>query len=122
MESIIKTLTVKEAIEQGYKHYVYSNDGFQALKEIADDNIDFSREDIFLVEKESYNPSGVSSKDLAELIADHLEENHCSESGDDTHQVYETIKELDFSDVEKRIDEALSLLTYYRASDIKLVP
>ncbi|WDO13080.1 hypothetical protein MH928_17375 [Flavobacterium sp. WW92] len=115
-------LTVKEALEQGYTKYVYDSDGFQRLSDILDDEIDFSRNDISLVEKVGYNPAGMDSKEIAELLADHIESNHVSESGDDTNTVYDAIKELDFSEAEMKITETLSSLFYYRSSGIKLIP
>lgn len=116
-------ITYQEAIAQGYEHYVYNNDGYQSLKDISDvESIDFNREDLRLVNKEPYHPSGISSKDIAELLAEHLECNHSGESGDDTEAVYDAIKALDFSEAEAKISEALSGLVYYRATDIKLTP
>lgn len=117
----MKQLTVKEALDQGYEYYVYNDEGFQSLKHISDMDMDFSREDILIIKKESYNPPGLNAKDIAELLAETIEHNHSSDSGDDTEQVYDAIIDLDFSEAERIIDEALSKLVYYRATDIKLV-
>ena len=114
-----KKLTLKQAIEEGYKSFVYPEDGFQALKDL-DYDIDFDKKPM-LVEKESYRPRGLDAKNIAELIAENLEENHSSDSGDDTRQVYNSIMQIDFSDVEKMIDEKLSKLNYYRQSDVELI-
>lgn len=114
-----KKLTLKQAIEEGYKSFVYPADGFQALKDL-DYDIDFDKKPM-LVEKEHYHPSGMHAKHIAELIAENLEENHSSDSGDDTRQVYDAIMEIDFSDIEKVIDEKLSKLNYYRQSDVELI-
>src|SRR4051812_9253440 len=90
-------LTIKEALEQGYTCYLFTDSGFQSLQDISEvDDEDLARPDIRLVDKEPYSPDGMSSKDIAELLADRLEDNHSSESGDDTLEVYNTIKELDF--------------------------
>lgn len=119
----MQQLTVKEALKQGYTKYCFNSDGFQGLKDIDGeiDPSDFEREDIRIVNKEPYSPHGMSSKDIAELIAEHIECNHVDDSGDDTEQVYDAIKEIDFTDAENKISEALSKLHYYRATDIKLV-
>jgi len=115
------TLTVKEAKEQGYSGYFYNADGFQRLKSLDyPDEIDWSRDDIYLADKESYNPGGIDAKALAELLAEHLQCNHESETGDDEDAVYDAIMEIDFTDVELRIDEALSKLHYYRGTKIRL--
>ena len=119
----MQQLSVKEALEQGYTKYCFNSDGFQGLKDI-DGEIDpshFERDDIRIVNKEPYSPPGMCSKDIAELIAEHIECNHADDSGDDTEQVYDAIKELDFTDAENKIAEALSKLHYYRATDIRLV-
>lgn len=118
----IRELTVKEAIEQGYTMYCFNDDGFQGLRDIEDvDDEDLSRNDIRLVEKEHYHPSGLSSKDIAEILAEHIEVSHYSDSGDDTEAVFNAINDLDFTEAENKISEALSKLKYYRATDIKLI-
>jgi hypothetical protein len=119
----MQTLSVTEALKQGYTKYCFNSDGFQGLKDI-DGEIDpshFERDDIRIVNKEPYTLRGMCSKDIAELIAEHIECNHVDDSGDDTEQVYDAIKELDFTDAENKITEALSKLHYYRATDIRLV-
>lgn len=116
------TKTVKQALEEGYEYYVYDSDGWQSLNYISDGEMDFDRSDIVLIKKESVSPAGMDSKQIAELIAEHLEVNHSDDTGDDTEQVYNAIKELDFSEVEKMIDEALSKIKYYTSSGIKLIP
>lgn len=118
----MKELTVKEALEQEYVYYVYNDDGYQSLKDISDMEMDFDREDIRLVSKEPYAPCGMDSKNIAETIAEIIEQNHVEDTGDDTEQVYDAIMEIDFSEAEKLINEALSKLNYYRATEIKLIP
>ena len=123
MNKAVEQLTVKEALEQGYVHYVYNTDGYQSLKFISDvDDINFDRDDVFVVGKEPQTPAGINSKDLAEMIAEHLQEQFESETSDDTNSVYDAIKELDFTDMENKIAEALSGVYYYSATKIKLVP
>ena len=119
----MKELSIKDALEQGYTKYCFNSDGFQGLLDISGniDPSDLAREDIRIVEKEPYSPAGISSKDIAELLAEHIESNHMDDSGDDTEQVFDAIKELDFTDAEHKIGEALSKLKYYRATDIKLI-
>lgn len=115
-------LTVKEALEQGYEYYVYDDDGYQALKHISDMDMDFTRDDISIINKDSYSPAGLDAKSIAETLAEIINDAHVWDSGDDTDQVYDAIIAIDFRDVEERIDQALGKLIYYRSSDIKLVP
>lgn len=119
----MEQLTVKEALEQGYEKFVYNSDGFQSLKDIANvENIDFEREDIRIVGLDAQHPSGISSKDLAELVAEQLQCQYNDDVSNDTDSVYDAIKELDFSDMENKISEALNGINYYSATNIKLVP
>lgn len=116
------TLTPKEALEQGYLYFVFNKDGYQGLKDIADiTEDDFLRDDIRVVQKEPYHPTGLTSKRIAERLADEIEEQHVVESGDDTQQVFNAITEMDFNDVAARIDEVLSKFKYYKATNIQLV-
>lgn len=118
----MKTLSIKEALSQGYTKFLFNSDGFQSLRDISDVNEkDLAKEDIRLVEIEPYCPAGISSKDIAELLAEHIECNHVDQSQDDTEKVYGAIKNIDFTEAENKISEALSSLHYFRASDIKLV-
>lgn len=116
----MEKLTIQQAIEQGYKYFVYPEDGYQTIKTIVSDEPDFTRK-VMLCEKEPYHPNGMDSKSIAELLADNIECNHVDETGDDTEQVFDKIKSLDFTDVEKRIEEALSTLNYYRQSEVELI-
>lgn len=118
----MKELTVKEALKLGYTGYFYDSDGFQSIKELVDGEVDFSRNDLVLADKETYNPTGMSAKDIAEYLADYIEDYHKSESGDDTLQVYHAIIGLDFTQVEKMIDSKLAELNYTRSSGIRLIP
>lgn len=121
-------LTIAQAIEQGYEKWVYAGEGFQPLNFLSDiQDSDFQNGIILLVEKEPYQPSGINAEDLLELIAEHLNDNHASESGgDDTDEVLNNIKKIDHKILEpliKAIDEKLDgLCHYYRATDIELLP
>lgn len=120
----MEKLTLTQALEQGYVYYVYQGDGYQSLKHLTDlklDPSDLERDDLELVEIDPQHPAGISSKDLAELIADHLEDQHSSETGCDTLDVYNTIRGLDFTDMEKKIAEELKGIAYHMACGIKLV-
>ena len=123
----MKQLTIAQAIEQGYEKWVYAGEGFQSLNFLSDiQDSDFQNGIILLVEKEPYQPSGISAEDLLELIGEHLNENHSSESGDDTDEVLNNIKKIDHKVLEpliKAIDDKLDGLCYYhKATDVELLP
>jgi DNA-binding XRE family transcriptional regulator len=115
-------LSVKEALEQGYDRYCFNMEGFQGLRSIKDvTEEDLARDDIRIIEKDSYSPAGLTSKQIAEMLAEQIHLTHVDDTGDDTNTVYDVIKALDFTETEKKITKALSDLYYSRASDIKLV-
>lgn len=118
----MKQLTVEEALEQGYEYYVYDDDGWQSLKDISDMEMDWNRDDISLVNKEPHHPFGLDAKYIAETLAEIISINYADESGYDGDAVYDAIKELDLSQTESLIYNALSKITHYKSSGIKLVP
>lgn len=119
------TLTLQEAIQEGYSAFIYANDGWQAIKMLneyqLDDDIDWTRDDIYLVQKEGQNPAGLSAEEIAEMLAENIQCSHSDETGDDTDDVYDAIKRLDFSDVSEKINEALAGIFYYRQTNIHLI-
>lgn len=115
-------LTVAQAIEQGYTHWIYSSDGFQGLMTVADIERDHFHKEIELIEKEPYHPAGLSEDDIIEHIADMIEEKHQEESGDDTLSVYNAIKELKCPELVELINRKLQGLNYYKSSGIILIP
>jgi hypothetical protein len=123
-----KQLTVKEALEQGYQHYFYNSDGWQAMKHISDiekepESIDWSREDIYIVEKEPSQAVSLSEGELKELIIDHFDGQYYDITGsDDSNTVSDAFSDVDFSPFEKVIESVLEGLTTYRPTEIKLVP
>ncbi len=118
----MESLTVKQALEQGYEYYVYDSDGWQSLKDISDMEMDFDRDDLVLVNKDPQHPFGLNAKYIAETLAEIISVNYSDETGCDTDDVYDAIKDLDLSETEKTINEALSKINHYRSSGIKLVP
>lgn len=117
----METLTVKQAIEKGFEYFVYAKEGYQAAQKLGVDEIDWSREDIYLLDKNGNPPHTLSSKEIAETLADAISENHSWDTGDDTDDVYQTICDLDFTDVEQRIKEALSSMIFYPQTNIRLI-
>jgi len=115
-----KKLTIEEALEQGYTMCIYG--GYSNALDLIEDakDIDFTREPYFL-EPTMSHPGGLSSKEIAEMMAEQLQLNY-SELVDDDETVYNIIKELDFKDMEDKITEALSKVNYYPSTNIKLIP
>ena len=116
-----KMMTTEQALQDGYIHYIYDEGEFSRLKSIEVDAIDFDRNPI-LVEKEGYHHTAPNSKNLAELIAEHVYCDIGSETGDDDiKDVYDAIEKIDFTYISQQIQEILNKKTYYRSANISLI-
>lgn len=116
------TLTVKEAIEQGYEHYIVDKGEYGHLREISDFE-DETEDEVFLLAEKTYrHPNGLSNEQIQEMFANDIWDNYCSDTGCDTDEVYDLIKAIDFSDVSERIDKALESVQYKIATQIRLIP
>lgn len=76
---------------------------------------------IILFSKDSYSPS-IDADTIKDLLAEHIAYNHQDETGDDTNNVEDSVRELDFDYVAKMINEKLSTAIYWKATNIQLVP
>ena len=122
----MEKLSLKEAIEQGYEHYLYAGEQFQALQDLAFiEDHHFDKGVIELVNKEPYHPSsGIDADDILDMIAEQIWSNHHEVSGDDTDAVSDAIRELPkeiFEPILRVIDEKLNTLNYYKSSGIVLI-
>lgn len=120
-----QTLTLKEALEQGYTHFAYGHpsNGFQSIDKLSEiKQKDIEEGSLYLAGKHTFSPNGISNGELKELIAEHISVDHEDNTGDDTDTIYEAVKEIDFQDVSDRIEEVLSKYNYYRyVTEIRLV-
>jgi len=116
-------LTVKEALEQGYVYFGKDQGEFQHLHNIEFvTDADFEFGPLMLAEKESYYTPSVSPEEVAETLADIVYSQCGDETGDDTDDVYDIIKALDFTDAAERINNALLNKKYYKLTNIQLIP
>lgn len=119
-------LTVKEALEQEYTKCGYELQEWQSLYEVSDfDNPGefeqhYNRK-MVLFSKDSYSPS-IDADTIKDLLAEHIACNHADETGDDTDNVEDSVRELDFDPTAKMINEKLSKAVYWKATDIELIP
>jgi V8-like Glu-specific endopeptidase len=118
-------LTVKEALEQGYTKFGFDGREWQSALDLQTD-IDadtFSGQSgkPLLFHKEEYHP-GIDAESIKDLLADHIACNHYDETGDDTDNVEDAVRELDFESVAEMINEKLLSTTYYKLTDIELIP
>lgn len=119
-------LTVKEALEQGYTKCGYELAEWQTLLEVSDfaNPAEFEEhwnKKMVLFSKNEYHPS-IDADTIKELLAEHIAINHADETGDDTDNVEDSIKELDFEPTAKLINEKLQSVSYWTATNIQLIP
>lgn len=123
-----KTLTVKQALEQGYESYFYNSDGWQGMKYISDiliepDSIDWKRDDIFISEKQARQTMSLSEGELKDIIIDQLEGTYYDlTSDDDSSVINDAFSDFDFKTLEDAINKVLEGVTTYHSTDIKLIP
>lgn len=123
MENKTKTpesLTVSEAIEQGYKYFVGQD--YESLWTLSDAKgiEDFDKFEWYLCAKEptvlTVEPTGIY-KDLAENFAIN---NEVADDDDSFHDMI--IGAVDWEEVAGKINKALSNRPVYFATKIKLIP
>lgn len=122
----MEKLTVKEALEQGYTKCGYELAEWQTLQDVEDflnpeEFEDWGNRKMVLFSKDSYSPS-IDAETIKDLLAEHIACNHADETGDDTDNVEDSVRELDFESVAKMINEKLSTTSYWKATDIQLIP
>lgn len=122
----MEKLTVKEALEQGFTKCGYEAQEWQSLWDV----IDFSNSQEFdehynrkmvLFSKDAYHPS-IDADTIKDLLAEHIACNHADESGDDTDNVEDSVRDLDFESTAKMINDRLQSVDYWKATNIQLVP
>lgn len=112
-------LTIKQALEQGYKYCGYDN-GWQSLMEIEDIAF-YECDGLFVYSKQSLSPS-VSAEEVSDLISDLVCHDHYEDSGDDTNGVLNLVKSIDFDKTAGMINEKLSEYKWWRQTNIRLIP
>jgi hypothetical protein len=119
-------LTVKEALEQGYTKCGEELQEWQSLYEVSDFSNPAEFEEHYnrkmvLFSKDAYHPS-IDADTIKDLLAEHIACNHADESGDDTENVEDSVRELDFEATAKMINDKLQSVDYWKATDIELIP
>ncbi len=121
-EPMSKSLTVKEALEQGYVYFAQDKGEYTTLHRIENiSEADFEDGPQMLAEKDSYYTPFISSEEIAETLADIISSQCGDETGDDTDDVHDIVNGLDFSEASEKINEALNGKKYYKLTDIQLI-
>ena len=119
-------LTLKEAIQQGYTHYGHEDQEWQTVNELHDDLFkdgDIEAGDLdslVLFDKKSRCPS-VDPKRIGEILSGVIGDDDSEECMRDDDCVYDTVKELDFTETANMINKALEKHKYWMITNIKLV-
>jgi hypothetical protein len=116
-------MTVSQAIAAGYEYYGFDGRDFQHLHNVADvSEEDFNNDEIILLAEKEASYTTIDPKYLAEIIADHMASAHSDETGDDTDDVYEIVKALDFTEAANKVNQALESKWHRKLTDIQLIP
>lgn len=115
-------LTVKEALEQGYKYCGFSGREWQSLIPIEDLTDEDFAEDTYVLAGKEPRQYLTSNEVIADLIADTISNNEADESGRDDDEVYIGLKSLDYSGVVEMINNELEKHKYRTFTYIKLTP
>lgn len=119
----MEKLTITEALKKGYTHYGFIgeiNSYRYSLKNMNE--LHFLSDNIRILNKESFHPVSITAKDISNILATHIESLHIEEKGGNSTNVFNEIYNLDFTEAENKIDEALSKIDLYRCTNIKLIP
>lgn len=120
----MEQITLKEAIEQGYTKYGFTEREWQSTNDIHDgvfQEVDEEYWDsLVLFDKQSEQPS-ITSKQISDLLADSIGEQDACESGREDDAVYEAVNSVNYTEIAKTVNEALKPCEYWRLTDIKLV-
>lgn len=119
MES--KKMTVREAIEQGYKYYTME-DYPETMRPIKDAETDenLRTSDCYLLSKE-YTILKVEPSDIYTDLAENFAINNEVADGDDSFSDL-IIEAVDWDDIAKKINESLADHPVYFPTKIKLIP
>ena len=114
-------LTVKEAIREGYTHYGIDGRDWQTVEDLGDiEDNDFEEWDLILFEKKS-NCTSISNNELSDLLSDYIGEQDSENSGRDDDQVYDEIKNIDYTEIVNTINKSLEKYKYWSSTNIKLI-
>ena len=118
-------LTLQQALEQGYTHFFYKGEGYQAMNELSQVTDEDFKRGLELVNKETETISSyVTAEDIREFIAETSEERHSDETGSDTETCYPLLIDIPietFNPIMEVINEAMKSISYYKGSGIELV-
>jgi len=111
----MKTMTVEEAQLQGYEYATlqYGEGKLIDLADIVDDKSSY-----LLVEKEG-KPFKIGEDVLKDLVDDYI--NNQDEVDNEDGELNDLVAGVDYSEITKKLNDALANRIYFFATDIKLI-
>lgn len=113
-----QTLTVKEAIEQGYT-MALSEDGDYGIRlsDLAEDEQGLDNIDLYVASKETFNFS-ISAGAIQDLLEQHITDQ--DEVNDENDILYDQLAKVDFEAIAEIVNKVFTT-KYHSVTDIKLV-
>lgn len=124
MESENKKLTINEALEQGYSLCGWSEKEWQSLiniEDLSEDDFEYGS-GVMVVASKQENVFTIDSETLNEIVADYIYDNYTQECADDTDEIYDLVKEIDFTEIVNTINEKISIKKWWTLTNIELIP
>ena len=118
MEIQTETMTMEQAIEKGYTHFVQEQ-GTSVIKfsSINEENIKYYKEGkYFLVDMETIKYYSIDVDTIKDLIADYVSGQE--EVADENDNLYNIAAEHDYSKIAEELNEKFKKQKYYEALDI----
>jgi len=115
-------LTKSEALAKGYRMCGRDNgnmwQGLCEIESLSQTDFDFNG---WLVASTDLITPSIDEDYIKERVADMLSDEWSSETGDDTNEVFNLIKEVDFGPITKAIKEKLGDYGMYQLTTIRIV-
>lgn len=118
----MKTITVKEAIEQGYKFCGRVRHEWQRITDIEDLTEEDFKEDVWHLMGKEGQIHYVSKELIADILAEQIADSEAWETGRDDEEVYDALLKIDYSSITQEINQVMKKFPTYKLTNIKLEP
>ncbi len=112
------TLTIKEALDQGYEYCGRNNKLVTELNDLTED--DFKDTEWFLMDKTPKHHS-IDHEGFIEQLAEIYSDEESEQSGRDDDTVYNDLKKLNLEESLNKINQVFENNPYYTLTEIKLI-
>jgi len=118
METITETLTMEQAIERGYTHFVKEEGEIViAFSSITnDERVEYKEGIYFIVDMKNPLHYSIDADVIKDLIADHVSGQE--EMADEEDKLYDIAHEHDYSKLADELNEKFKKHKYYEPLDI----